>query len=115
MAKVTGGLFSLKCSGNFGKQIIFTTSRSVSIVKGFFISKDKKSTAQLTQRQLYKDGVDEWNTLPDETKDYYNVLAYDDRLTGYNYFLKLFLNGFEAIKGKGIYDIGAYDVSLYDV
>ena len=78
MAKVKGPLHSDSASGAVGKNITFRHSKNGSVVTGFYFpgsfKKVSASSAQILQRTKYRLGLDLWNSLPQEEKEYWNLL-----------------------------------------
>ena len=61
MAKVKLPLFSIKASGDFGKEIQFRCGRFV--VKKPTLRDDRKSDGQNLQREEFKDGAEVWSSI----------------------------------------------------
>jgi hypothetical protein len=113
MAKVDGPLNSIEASGNYGKQIIFSNSKGINIVKRFFASRDPNTAGQQAQRTLYTNGVNQWNNLTDEQKAYFTEKALTKNLTGFNYFMSIYLKGENPLNYLSLYGVGLYGVSVY--
>lgn len=113
MAKVTGPLFSRTASGNWKKILIYTSAKRISIVKKFFISKDPQTEEQTEQRNLYSEGVTSWNSLTEEQKEYWGEESEEKGITGFNLFMREYLNtgGFPVT--YGLYNEGIYGVDVY--
>jgi len=108
MAKVKHPLMSIGASGSIGRAITFTKSRGVAICKGFSVSLDRESEEQLILRGVYSSGVVVWNGLSQPQKDVWNDSASGKKVTGFNLFMKNYMNNnYPPI------EIGEYDVSEY--
>ena len=113
MVKVKNPLFSFTASGHFKKVIIFTSSKGTAIAKKFFKSKDTKSPVQLTRREIYIQGVNGWNYLPEGEKEEYEERAKAKALTGFNIFMREYLKSHNLPYSMGVYGLGIYDLDLY--
>lgn len=103
MAKVTGPLFSVEGTGKLGEGICFTRSLGGARVILNPTHKDAYSALQSVQRSSFITGKSMWKALSAASKAYYNTLAADLAMTGYNFYLKKVLLG--QIGGPGwVYD-----------
>lgn len=57
MAKLTGPLFSLGASQQIGKTLVYFTWKGLSVVRGYVIPSNPKTTLQTTQRDYLKAAV----------------------------------------------------------
>jgi len=113
VVKLKSPLFSLTASGHFKKAIIFTSSKGIAIAKSFFKSKDTKSSVQLDRRLIYRQGVNEWNYLPEGEREEYDNKAKGKPLTGFNVFMKEYLKSHNLPYCMSVYGIGIYGIDLY--
>jgi hypothetical protein len=99
MAKVSGGCFSLKASGQLGKAIVFGSWKGINTVRTHVIPSNPNSQAQQDQRGYLGDAITEWKAVAYPTEDktawnrYANVFA--SAMSGFNAFCKSFID--EAI------------------
>jgi len=93
MAKVTGPLFSVAAKGAIGEGICFTGSMGGARVILNPTHKDAYSALQSVQRSSFITGKSMWKALSVASKAYYNGLAADLKMTGYNFYIKKVLLG----------------------
>lgn len=91
MAKTSGPLFSEDAHGTVGKVLTYSKRKTVKQVRYQRKQEDVESAAQLVQRQKYKDGIAAWKALSEAEKAIYNQLGNARGLTGFNYFLSIYL------------------------
>lgn len=89
MAKVTGGLFSLEAKGKVFK-LFFQNLRRRQYVRFWKGKKDKKSAKQQEVRWIYQKAIAAWRALTDDERAYYNNLAKEKIMTGFDIFYKMF-------------------------
>jgi hypothetical protein len=93
MAKVTGPLFSIGGTGKLGEGICYTGSMGGARVILNPTHKDAYSAGQSVQRSSFITGKSLWRALSAASKAYYNGLAEELAMTGYNFYLKKVLLG----------------------
>jgi len=93
MAKVTGPLFSVEGTGKLGEGICFTRSLGGARVILNPTHKDAYSALQSVHRSSFITGKSMWKALSAVSKAYYNTLAADLKMTGYNLYIKKVLLG----------------------
>jgi len=93
MAKVTGPIFSVEAHGALGDGICYTGSMGGARVILNPTHKDAYSTGQSIQRSSFITGKSMWKALSAASKAYYNGLAADLAMTGYNFYIKKVLLG----------------------
>ena len=93
MSKVRGALFSLTASGKLGDMLIFQGGMGATRVYPHKPKRDPKSPAQLSHRASYQSAVSYWRALNEDERDFYSVLGGQHAMTGYNYFMKMYLLG----------------------
>ena len=113
MAKCLNPLLSLDASGSIGKAITYTSAKGVHIVKKFFKSLDRQSDNQIAVREYFQQGCTEWNNLTPGQKEEYVNRASDLKMTGFNLFMKEYLNWNLPLRLRGLYGPGLYGYSLY--
>lgn len=113
MVKVKSPLFSSTARGNLGKILIFTKSKAKKIVKKFFKSFDNKTEKRLEIRLVYSQGCSAWNLLTPAEKETYNENSKGKNLTGFNLFMREYLEEYIPLSNNGLYGTGLYDHSYY--
>ena len=93
MAKVTGPIFSVEAHGALGDGICFTRSMGGARVILNPTHKDAYSAGQSVQRSSFITGKSLWRALSAASKAYYNGLAEELAMTGYNFYMKKVLLG----------------------
>jgi len=110
MTKVKSPLFSLSAEGAFGNQLNYFknyNSNTVGIIKP---PPYRNTQFQKNTRQIYNIIVNEWAIANTTIKLYFNALAINKPLHGYNLFFKLwFASLHNARYGYAIYGIARYN------
>lgn len=88
MAKITHPLHSLAASGSIGHRLTFSNVKIGSVVKNWSKPTDRKTAAQLAQRTAYQAGIADWKTLTTEQHELWNTTAQQERMTGFNLFMR---------------------------
>lgn len=91
MAKVKGGLFSLRAGGTVGKVLTFAEYRGLLRVKMYKKPKmppDPHTELQELFRDRWRTAVLLWQTYTLEQKNIYNEKAKFLSLSGFNFFMK---------------------------
>jgi hypothetical protein len=96
MAKLTGPLMSNSASGQLKKQLTYLNRPSGASV-GVFSKPGSRSpftpsAAQVARRATYSEAVLIWNGFSEQKKAEYTAAAAPLRLSGFNYFIQLYLN-----------------------
>jgi len=95
MSKVKGPLQSEQATGKLGKALIFRNRKGTKFASRFYYPGSKKSytksASQETQRQAYLEGTQAWGNLSPEEKGEYIARAMGHKFTGYNLFMKEYL------------------------
>ena len=116
MPKVKGPLFSIEAFGTLAGAITYKKGKEGNRVEKVPKPHDRRSAAQATERNLFKSGASVWKTFSENTKRYYENLASGRHMTGYNYFMMIYIlgkyvpghEGIEAGYGYGIYGESSY-------
>lgn len=114
MAKVILPLMSKDVSGIIGKSIVFTKAKKENIAKGYKLPKYTRKEKQDKVRKVYVDGVIVWHTLSEDEKQYYINLAVGKPLSGFNVFIKLWMEQNYPPKEIAVYGDSYYEESYYD-
>lgn len=95
MAKTKAPLGSFSAHGGLAKSLIYRVSQGVNIVSGFYkpgsYRQRPASVSQLAQRAIYSAAVVAWNSLTSEEKLEYVTRALPLHLTGFNLFLREYI------------------------
>jgi IS1 family transposase len=113
MAKVDGGLFSALARGSFDRALIYRNHPRGNVVTRFFVSRDNKQPGQLTRRLFYRQAVDAWNLLTPEQQAEYNNRSHGRVMTGYNLWLREYMQSYARSYDLALYDVAYYDYDLY--
>lgn len=113
MAKCKNPLFSIKAVGSIGKALTYTSSKGVNIVKKFFKSLDRLTDRRIFIRQIFLEGTQAWNALTPTEKQAYVDDAKPKHITGFNLFMKKYLDDNIPPYGYGIYGISTYGSCVY--
>lgn len=96
MAKLKGPVFSLDARGNIGKTLVFLGWKGLKTVRSYVVPANPRSTGQVTQRNLFTAGVNQWHSTDLTGADkiawdvYANVLA--RIMSGFNAFVRQYVN-----------------------
>jgi len=74
MAKSFGPLFSNIAQGTVGDCLTFSKRRSGQVVRVQRKQKDRVTPDRTVQREKFSLGLDLWRSLPDNEKNYWNIL-----------------------------------------
>ena len=108
MPIVKGPLFSAKAFGSIKKLLTFQGLRNKTVCKGFQKNPNSYSADQLGIRSVYRRGADSWNLLSPAEKENYNLLSKEKIMTGFNYFMGLYLVANIPLISYGKYGISKY-------
>ena len=75
--------------------------------------KDRQTTSQIDQRNLYIEAVAAWNNLSPEEREIYKQTAAGFDLTGYNLYIQEYLIANAGGPTKAIYAQGIYGLAIY--
>ena len=112
MPKVKGPLFSESASGSVTPCLTFSLRNSGQQVRYQRKQKDKITSARIAPRANYAVAVSAWNLLSADIKEGFNCLAVGKQMTGYNFFMKLFI-GLDLFALYSYYGTGIYGLRLY--
>jgi len=113
MAKTKGPLLSAQAKGKIGDRLVFSFRRSGQQTRFQKKNKNVKTGYQLLQRALYENGVLAWLCLSDYAKLDYKITAQDENYTGYNLFMRNYLNNYILDRTKSVYGIAIYGITTY--
>jgi len=71
MVKLVGPLLSLQAHGTLGRALTFSTRREGAQVRYQRKQTDYENTARETVREAYHLGIELWNSMPQNEKDYW--------------------------------------------
>lgn len=91
MPKVTGPAFSISARGSISPYLTFSVRGSGQQVRYQRKQQDYTSAPRAIQRALYSLAVSAWNSLDSDFKEFYRQQSMSLDMTGYNLFVKLFL------------------------
>jgi len=91
MPKLTAPLLSFKAQGTLGKVLTFCGFKGLSIAKKRPVPTDPKTLPQLYQRWRFYDAKQYWHSLSQAQRDQYEYDARLMSMTGWAYFLSLYL------------------------
>lgn len=113
MAIVKNPLNSISASGTINNLLTYNNRSKNNVVTKKFKRNDKKSDIQIHIRSTFNSGTEYWNTLSEQEKKTFQALARTRLMTGYNLFMKLYLDEhlFPIITGK--YNITKYNKCVY--
>jgi len=89
MAKVKMPLFSAGARGTLGDGITYKGGLGGPLVTRKPVRVRGDSEAQQAQRQRFQDGALMWKAVDAEERAEYEALGRLERMTGYNYFIRL--------------------------
>jgi hypothetical protein len=119
MSKVVAPLFSLSASKAIKKKLVFQQRKGTSVVYWDRSHKGLVTDGMYTRRQNFIAGKNIWNGYPAANKDAFNLLAKYLNMTGYNLFIKQYLelpeapSGPHSATGGIIYTDGDYNVHKF--
>lgn len=96
MAKVTGPLLSMEAAGTLGKLLTFTATG-----KGHRVYKfsPPRGTGDAGRKAHYAAGCAAWRALDEEGKQGYNESARPLKLTGFNLYMREYMNAYNLPSG----------------
>jgi len=113
MAKVKGPLLSINASGKIGERLTFSLRNSGQQVRFQRKQRDIITSSRTAQRTIYTAGILAWNNLTSGEKLTYVSLAYKMYMSGFNYFMQLYLTGQIGVQDSAIYGVGIYGTAIY--
>ena len=113
MAKVQRPLFSLDASGSIGDVITYSKTFGGNVCKKIPVVNVEPSSHQLRIREIYSEGVEEWNDLTEEQKEIYNESAIGLQMTGFNLFMQEYMNEHSGYLPHGKYGTDKYGQKSY--
>jgi len=115
MAKINSPLLSLSAHGIIGERLVYSVRSSGQQARYQKKQNDKITDPRLLQRNTYSAAVAAWRLLTDEQKQVYIDLAQNLKYTGYNYYIKLFLDQYVSGLRKAYYGVAVFGESLFGV
>ena len=88
MVKINGPLMSFEASGQLAKTIIFQKNRMSRIVRPWKKKNPPGTLKAVVQRSEYGNAAADWRTAIPEIKRIFRKEAQNQKLTGYNLFLR---------------------------
>ena len=113
MVKLNGPLHSDGASGSVGRSLTYSQRKSGSQVRYQRKQKDVITAKRTPYRLSYSAAVAAWNDLDLITKESFNSLAAGEAFTGYNLFVKLYLDGVIVDSDFAIYGFRNYGIFIY--
>lgn len=115
--KVKGPLLSLKASGTIADVLTFSNRTSGQQCRFQNKQKDKTTPDRTVQRDKYRDCVNYYKDLSDESKRLAQIDAVNKNYSGFNYYMKLCLIGDTSfgdfsIHGNRIYGVYEYGKNI---
>lgn len=96
MAKLTAPLFSFTARGQLAKALVYFPWKGINCVRQYVVPTNPRSDAQVTQRGIFEDGVDEFHgaIYSDLDKGAWNRMALilEKVMSGFNAMIKTFVN-----------------------
>jgi hypothetical protein len=97
MAKLSGPLLSESAHGTLGGVLTYSTKKKLKQVRYQRAQKDYENPARTAQRELYKEGIEYWNSLSVEEKAQYHAEGAPYGQLGLNFFMSRWLRGLIAV------------------
>lgn len=113
MPKVHGPLFSIEAHGSIAHVLTFSKRRTGQQVRYQRKQKDYTNAARTAVRAAYAAAVSAWNDLEEDMKEFYRQRSVSLDITGYNFFVKLYLNGDILDSDAAYYGNRTYGVFHY--
>lgn len=91
MAKVTGPCLSLRAFGTLGKALTYQRRGVNACVYPRTVPRYRRTLAQATQRDKFQGGASRWHTYSQAIRGAFDEKAKYKTLSGYNYYIGLYL------------------------
>ena len=113
MAKIRGPLLSQEARGKIAERLVFSLRSSGQQARFQNKQKDVITEFRTTQRAYYLAAVDAWNLLSNPEKQEWQDQALSKHYTGYNLFVKIYIDNALAAGGKATFGVAIYGNTLY--
>lgn len=113
MAKVSGPLLSQTASGKIAERLVFSLRSSGQQVRFQKKQIDVITNARISQREIYSSAVAHWKALPDIEKIEWIQAASELQMTGYNLYIKNYLDEHAGGLYLSIYGVAAFGRTFY--
>ena len=113
MVKIVSPLFSESASGSIAKNITYSKRASGQQVRFQKKQKDVSSFERTIQRDYYNKAVSAWNDLNDVEKQSWRVSAKSKHFTGYNLFIKIYIDNLVLEGQKAYYGVSIHGNFIY--
>ena len=113
MAIVSSPLFSKSASGRIAEKLVFSSRASGQQVRTQKKQVDVLTSARIIIRGYYSQAVLAWNLLSDSQKKEWQVLAESKQFSGYNMFVKNYIDSQVTAEQKAIFGVAIYGDSLF--
>ena len=113
MAKIKQPLFSQTASGSISEKLTFSLRESGQQVRFQKAQKDVLTSSRIIQRAYYTEAVTAWNLLNETEKQSWVDFAKLKQYTGYNLYMKTYIDNLINGLEKAIYGVANYGNSNY--
>ena len=113
MAKIRGPLLSQEARGKIAERLVFSLRSSGQQARFQIKQKDVITEFRTTQRAYYLAAVAAWNILSNLEKQEWRDLAFSKHYTGYNLFIKVYIDNIISAGGKATFGVAIYGNTLY--
>ena len=113
MAKIKGPLLSQRASGTIAERLVFSLRSSGQQARFQNKQKDVITDLRTTQRAYYLAAVSAWNLLNSSEKQEWREQAVSKHYTGYNLFVKIYINNLIYAEQKATFGVAIYGNALY--
>ena len=113
MAKIRAPLFSQSAQGTIGGNLTFSLRKSGQQVRFQNKQKDVITSDRTLQRSYYSQAVNAWNLLDPSEKIVWCNRANSLNYTGYNLFIKSYIDNLIDESEQAIYGLAIYGQAIY--
>lgn len=104
---------SMEASGKIGPDLVFSKRKSGQMARYQRPPKDRETASQVLQRAVYTAGVSAWNALTEEQKSEWIESAVNLHMTGYNLYMRNYLDTHSAGEDVATYGIGIFGNTIF--
>jgi len=113
MARIKGPLLSQDARGKIAERLVFSLRSSGQQARFQKEQKDVITEARTSQRAVYLEAANAWSSLTDLEKLDWEVQAKELDFTGYNLFMRFYLNNYVLGRSKAYYGIAIFGNTIY--
>ena len=113
MAKIRGPLLSQEARGKIAERLVFSLRSSGQQARFQNKQKDVITEFRTVQRAYYLAAVSAWNLLNSSEKQEWRERAFSKHYTGYNLFVKIYINNLIYAEQKATFGVAIYGHALY--